>query len=149
MFVFAIWDQKDRKLIIARDRFGEKPVYFFNDEDKFLYASEMKSLWQLDAPKEVNESLLYNFLTIDYTSNPGNPKETFYKNIYKLPAASYLLYEPEKQEISIEKYWQIHPEVDHTILPEEAVRHFSDLLTNSIKKRLRSDVAQHKSEWRP
>ena len=140
MFVFGIWDKKEQKLILARDRFGEKPVYFFNDENRFLFASEMKSLWQLDVSKEVNESLLYNFLTIDYTTNPGNPKETFYKNIFKLPAASYLIYEPNKLEISIEKYWQIHPEVDDTLLPEEAVRHFSELLTTSIKKRLRSDV---------
>ena len=140
MFVFAIWDRKDQKLVIARDRFGEKPVYFFNDENRFLFASEMKSLWQLGVSKEVNQSLLYNFLTIDYTSNPGNPKETFYKNIFKLPAASWLLYEPSKKEIAIEKYWQIHPEVDDTLLPEEAIRQFTDLLTTSIKKRLRSDV---------
>ena len=140
MFAMAIWDEKAEKLFIARDRFGEKPVYYCNNAEIFAFASEIKSLWKYGIEKAVNEKLLYNFLTIDYTCNPGNPAETFYNSVYKLPAASYLVYSKSSGELLIEKYWQIYPEINPSIRPEEAVEHLSYLLSHSVKKRLRSDV---------
>lgn len=139
MFAFAIWDEKEKKLFAARDRFGEKPFFFFNDEEQFLFASETKSFWNLGVEKKVNNALLYNFLTIGYTSNPSDPKETFFENIYKLPAASFLMYALEKNEVQIEKYWQIYPE-EKNISEQEAIEKFQYLFNESIRKRLRSDV---------
>ena len=78
-FAFAIWDIKSECLFAARDRFGEKPFFFYADDAQLLFASEMKALWQAGVPKEINTSLLYNFLTIGYTANPTDPQETFYK----------------------------------------------------------------------
>ncbi|HTM92676.1 MAG TPA: asparagine synthase (glutamine-hydrolyzing) [Flavisolibacter sp.] len=140
MFAFAIWDEKEKKLFAARDRFGEKPFFFFFDEKQLAFASEMKSLWSMGVSKEVNPAMLYNFLTIGYTSNPSDPQETFFRNIYKLPAASFLVYSLTDHQLQTEKYWQVFPEVK-TINEEEAIEQFQDLFSASIKRRLRSDVS--------
>jgi asparagine synthase (glutamine-hydrolysing) len=139
MFAFAIWDEKEKKLFAARDRFGEKPFFFFYDEEQLLFASEMKALWSMGVSKEINYALLYNFLTIGYTSNPSNPQETFYQHIHKLPAASFLSYSLPDNQLQIEKYWQIFPE-EKNISEQNAIEQFRHLFSNSIKKRLRSDV---------
>src|SRR5215213_6634793 len=111
MFAFAIWDEEEKKLFAARDRFGEKPFFFYYDEEQLVFASELKSLWKMGITKEVNKAMLYNFLTIGYTGNPGDPQEIFYNNIKKLPAASFLSYAASTAFLSIEKYWNVDPAV--------------------------------------
>jgi asparagine synthase (glutamine-hydrolysing) len=100
----------------------------------------MKSLWSIGVSKEVNPAMLYNFLTIDYTSNPSDPQETFFRNIHKLPAASFLVYSLADHQLQIEKYWQVFPEVK-AISEQEAIEQFQSLFSRSIKRRLRSDVS--------
>lgn len=139
-FAFAIWDEKEQLLFAARDRFGEKPFFFFQDEERFVFASEIKALWQMNVTKEVNHRLLYNFLTIGYTSNPADPFETFYNHIYKLPAAHCLTYSFAKKEVATERYWQTYIDVDKTVSEEVAIEKFEQLFRKSIQKRLRSDV---------
>ena len=73
MFAFAIWDQHRQELFAARDRFGEKPFYFHFDQQKFLFASEMKALWAAGVPRRPNQRMLFNYLTIGYTDNPNQP----------------------------------------------------------------------------
>lgn len=141
MFAFAIWDQQAQKLFAAKDRFGEKPFFFYFDEEQLLFASEIKALHQLGVPKEVNYALLYNFLTIGYTTNPADPQETFYQHIYKLPASSFLIYDLASHTLEQERYGQIFPETDTVITEESAIEKFTYLLKESIKKRMRSDVA--------
>jgi asparagine synthase (glutamine-hydrolysing) len=141
MFAFAIWDQKEQTLFAARDRFGEKPFFFFYDDAQLLFASEIKALWGLGTAKEVNKSLLYNFLTIGYTTNPSDAGETFYNNIHKLPAAHYLTYSLAKNELRTERYWQVYIDINNTISEDHAIEKFNCLFANSIRKRLRSDVA--------
>src|SRR5207249_3913070 len=109
-------------------------------EERFVFTSEMKALWQMGIAKKVNESLLYNFLTIGYTSNPANPSETFYNSIYKLPAAHSLTYSLSKNELINERYWQIDAEVNNNITEAEAIEQLEYLLKESIHKRMRSDV---------
>jgi len=140
MFAFAIWDEKEKKLFAARDRFGEKPFFFFYNEGQLLFASEMKSLWSIGVNKEVNSAMLYNFLTIGYTSNPSGPQETFFQNIHKLPAASFFTYSFSDHQLQIEKYWQVYPEVK-AIKELDAIVQFKSLFSRSIKRRLRSDVS--------
>jgi asparagine synthase (glutamine-hydrolysing) len=141
MFAFAIWDEKEQQLFAARDRFGEKPFFYFYDGEQLAFASEIKALWSMGVEKKVNRSLLYNFLSIDYTSNPANPAETFFENIQKLPAASILTYSLQKQELSVEKYWELYPEANHTISEADAIEQFKNLFADAVNKRLRSDVA--------
>lgn len=139
-FAFAIWDQKQQTLFAARDRFGEKPFFFCQDSDRFVFASEIKALWPMGIKKEVNHRLLYNFLTIGYTANPADPFETFYEGVFKLPAAHCLTYSLAKNEATTERYWQTYVDVDNNIAENEAVERFQNLFADSIRKRLRSDV---------
>lgn len=140
MFAFAIWDEKEKKLFAARDRFGEKPFFFFYDEEQLLFASEIKSLWTLGVKKEMNKALLYNFLSIGYTSNPADPHETFFQNIHKLPAACFLTYSLETNKLEVKNYWQIYIDVK-PISEKEAIERFQYLFSVSVGKRLRSDVS--------
>ncbi len=140
MFAFVIWDEEEKTVFAARDRFGEKPFYFFYDDEQLAFGSEMKSLWSFGLEKEVNTSMLYNFLTIGYGSNPSAPEETFFKNISSLPAASYLVYNSTTHELSVENYWRLYRETPIEINEEDAVARFDELFSGSIQKRLRSDV---------
>jgi asparagine synthase (glutamine-hydrolysing) len=139
-FAFAIWDEVEQTLFAARDRFGEKPFFFYHNDQQFFFASEMKALWQMSVPKEVNRSLLYNFLTIGYTTNPGDPFETFYQEVLKLPAAHRLSFSVPKNEVVTERYWQTYINVDHNITEAQAVERFGDMFRQSIHRRMRSDV---------
>ncbi len=142
MFAFAIWDEKEKILFAARDRFGEKPFFYFFDGQKFLFASEMKALWAAGIERKPNQKMLFNFITIGYTDNPAQPVETFFENINKLPAASTLLYHAGKNELILEKYWDINPEEENKkITDDEAIEQFNHLFTSSVQRRLRSDVS--------
>jgi asparagine synthase (glutamine-hydrolysing) len=140
MFAFALWDEERSELFAARDRLGEKPFFYHYDEGLLLFASELKALWAMEVPREVNRRLLYNFLTIGYTGNPFDPAETFYQGVHKLPPASFMLYSPERQELTIEKYWQVYTEARNTVSEKEVVYEFTHLLTTSVARRLRADV---------
>ena len=140
-FAFAIWDEEEKKLFAARDRFGEKPFFFYYDEAQFVFASEIKALWQAGIEKKVNSRMMYNFLTIGYTSNPYNPQETFFENIQKLPAATFVQFSLHDHSLVIENYSQLHVAVNSDITNKEAEEKFTHLFKASIQKRLRSDVA--------
>ena len=140
MFAFVICDETEKKVFATRDRFGEKPLFFFYDREQLLFASEIKSLWTMGVSKIVNPAMLYNFLSIGYTSNPADPHETFFQNIYKLPASSFFTYSLETNALEIENYWRIYIDVK-TISDDEAIEKFNDLFSESIRKRLRSDVS--------
>jgi asparagine synthase (glutamine-hydrolysing) len=141
MFAFAIWDEKEKELFAARDRFGEKPFFYFIDNEQFIFASEMKALWAAGIERKVNLKLLFNYLTIGYVDNPNIPEETFFENISKLPAASYLKLSTFNLQLSIINYWDIQVENENKkINDSEAIEKFSSLLQRSVKRRLRSDV---------
>jgi len=141
MFAFAIWDTLKKELFAARDRFGEKPFFWYYDNNRFLFASEMKALWAAGVERTPNLKLLFNFITIGYTDNPEQPEETFFENIHKLPPASFLKFSLVYFNYSIRPYWNIDPAVqDKKITEGQAVEQFSYLLTVSVNRRLRSDV---------
>ena len=145
MFAFAIWDEKEKELFAARDRFGEKPFFYFADKEQFVFASEMKALWAAGIERKVNLKLLFNYLTIGYVDNPNIPEETFFENISKLPAASFLQLSPDNNrdnfQLSITNYWDIEIENENKkITDAEAMEQFSSLFQQSVKRRLRSDV---------
>ncbi|MGZ3888259.1 MAG: asparagine synthase (glutamine-hydrolyzing) [Flavisolibacter sp.] len=139
-YAFAIWDQEKRELFAARDRMGEKPLFFYQDGEQLVFASEMKALWEMGIPREVNRTLLYNFLSIGYTNNPSDPGEVFFQGIRKLPAASFFRYSPETGLLQQESYWQVEPVEREPVSEKEAIAQFHFLLGESTRKRLRSDV---------
>ena len=145
MFAFAIWDKKEKAFFAARDRFGEKPFFYFFDEAKkcFWFASEMKALWAAGLRRSPNLKMLFNFLTIGYVDNPNDPQETFDTHIEKLPPAHFLkIRTADRFEVTMEKYWDIDPEEEpNKISDTEAIGRFNELFTTSVKRRLRSDVS--------
>jgi asparagine synthase (glutamine-hydrolysing) len=142
MFAFAIWDNEDEVLFAARDRFGEKPFFYYRDDQKFLFASEMKALWAAGVERRPNLKMLFNFITIGYVDNPEIPAETFFEHIGKLPPAHRLTCFTSLNDLSIDRYWEIDSEdINDRIKDEEAIEQFNHLFQTSVKRRLRSDVS--------
>jgi len=137
MFGFAIWNSNKKKLFMAVDRVGIKPIYYIKIKDKFLFASEIKSLLQYEEIKrEVNEKALTKYLTFRYS--PDN--ETLFKNIKKLEPGHYLIYDAKNKTTKIKKYWDIY-NIDPKNYSESYYRKMTlKLLKDSVKKRLVSDV---------
>jgi asparagine synthase (glutamine-hydrolysing) len=141
MFAFAIWDEQEHTLFCARDRFGEKPFFFHHVPGKlFAFASEIKSLFAFGVPRRINNRMLFNYLAYDVIEDPYAKCETFFDGISKLEAAHYLLIDGQGV-VSKRRYWSI-PEIDidDGISFEDACEQFRDLFTQSVMRRLRSDV---------
>ncbi|GAB4280947.1 MAG: asparagine synthase (glutamine-hydrolyzing) [Marinilabiliales bacterium] len=140
MFAFAVWDEKNKELFCARDRFGEKPFYYYYDENSFVFASEMKALWAYGIEKKVNLNMVYYYYTYDVIENPYTKAETFFDNIYKLEAAYYIKIGQDRR-LKKRKYWEIDKaNKNDNISDKEAINKFKDLFHKSIIRRLRSDV---------
>jgi asparagine synthase (glutamine-hydrolysing) len=140
MFAFAIWDEQKQQLFAARDRFGEKPFFYYADQGVFIFASEMKALWAAGVEKVMNEGMLFNYLTLGYVQNPKDAGETFYKGIRKLPARHFLLYDVRQETMTLQSYWDI--DLDNTVAIDDrvAAEQLRELLSLSVNRRLRSDV---------
>ena len=94
MFAFGIWDNRKRRLFLARDRVGIKPLYYFIDDNKIIFASEIKALWQLPwLNKKIKQESIYDYLTFMVTPAP----KTIFENIYKLEAGSYISIDSNKK----------------------------------------------------
>ena len=140
MFAFAIWDEKERQLFAARDRFGEKPFYYYEDDRYLVFASEIKALWAAGVEKTIDEKMMLNYLTLGYVQNAADKEQTFFNNIYSLPPAHYFKYTPSSHRLVVKKYWRLDKEIRITTTAEEAIEKFNALFSASVKRRLRSDV---------
>ena len=110
-------------------------------DDVLVFASEMKALWAAGIERKPNLKMLFNYITIGYVENPNDPDETFFENISKLPSACFLKYKLAHKELVIEKYWDLDLDnIQKNISDEDAIEHFNQLFTDSVKRRLRSDV---------
>ena len=135
MWSFALWDNRKQRLFISRDRLGEKPLYYGEFDNSLLFGSEIKTIGKYGLPLKPETDMLELFLFLGYIPEPY----TFYKGINKLKAGHYLLI--KNKHVSVHKYWDL-PEVQELITDEkEVVRNFSGLLHDSIRIRMRSDVA--------
>jgi asparagine synthase (glutamine-hydrolysing) len=140
MFSFAIWDEQEQMLFAARDRFGEKPFYYFNDDGHFIFASEMKALWAVGVHKSMDDKMLLNYITIGHLQNPADKAQTFFENIRSLPAAHYFELSKTSGQMVIRRYWDINSQAKITISEKDATEKLTSLLNTSVKRRLRSDV---------
>lgn len=144
MFAFAIWDEKEQKLFAARDRFGEKPFYYFYDEanNALCFASEIKALLQLPTySKAPNGTMLLQYLATGVSSSADH-SQTFYQQIHRLPQRHYLRFSPfeESGSLDVQPYFDIDKQRISETTAEDAVRHLRSLFFNSVQRRLRSDV---------
>ena len=110
MFAFAIWDEQEQTVFSARDRFGEKPFYYFFDGEQFVFASEMKALWAGGIKKEINHSMLLNYIGLGWVKNPVDLSQTFYKNIICLSQSHYLKLSLKDGKNEITQYWDLDKE---------------------------------------
>jgi len=141
MWSLAIFDRKNNKLILARDRFGEKPLYYSVKSDGVYFSSDIRVIKLLSEKQfELNYSRLIRGVVCGYRSLYKDPKETFYKKIYQISPASYVEIE-ENLEFNIKSYWRIKKkQKELKIDDKELIDEAQNLLFNSVKIRLRSDV---------
>jgi asparagine synthase (glutamine-hydrolysing) len=138
MFAFAIWDSKRRRLFLARDRLGKKPLVYFHKDGRFIFASEIKAMLQEpDLERKVNIHSLDYYLTYQYVPSP----DSIFEGIKKLTPAHYLLYDLSR-EVKIEKYWKLDfaPIQQSRIDLHELCERVRTELEESVKLRLISDV---------
>lgn len=136
MFVFALWDENRKRLLIARDRMGKKPLYWHYSPRGLLFASEAKAI--LAAPwveRRVNPSALHHYLTLQYTPDPL----TIYQDIFQLPAAQKLVLE-DGESPSVERWWQLEFEPKWNLTEAEAAEHARELFSAAVARRLVSEV---------
>jgi asparagine synthase (glutamine-hydrolysing) len=136
MFAFALWDENRRRLFIARDRFGEKPLYWGIFDRTLLFASEPKVLLAHPSVRpDLNINALRQYLSFDYVPAPLS----IYEGINKLPAAHSLTLEDGRTEVR--SYWRLSYQT-HQPVPsvDEAAERLRDLMEDSVRMRLVSDV---------
>jgi len=135
MFAFALWDARQEKLVLARDRLGKKPLIYTRVGNGLRFCSEIFPLATLpDTSSDMDPAALLRYLTLGYIPAPF----TIYRDVRKLPAGSYLVW--QKGECRIEKYWTLRFERNDVRDREAAREQFCELLDESIRIRLRSDV---------
>jgi len=138
MWSFAIYDKKEKKLFLSRDRFAEKPLYFLRSEEGFFFASEIKFIASLLGRElSINEEHILRYLINGYKSLYKG-KETFFKDIEELPYASNMVVKKNLKP-SFQRYWKPICAPQKMAL-EEAIDGFRHHLLKSIKIRLRADV---------
>jgi len=139
MWAFAIWDEKNKKLFISRDNFGEKPLYYTQNENGFYFGSEIKFVKSLCNLKcNLNNDKIKNFLFYGYKSIYKN-KTTFYKNIYLLENATNLTVDLNLK-IKKKRYWKPKLNINKFITEKDAAEQTRALLTKSMEYRMRSNV---------
>lgn len=135
IFAFAIWSSKEKKLFVARDHFGVKPLYYTIFNDNFIFASEIKAILEFPGIEAtLDKQGICELLGIGPAHTSGI---TAFKNIYELKSASYIVY--NNDGVHINKYWRLKskPHTDSLGKTCETIRF---LLEDSIKKQLVADV---------
>lgn len=136
MFAFALWDERRQRLLLARDRMGEKPLYYTLAPEAFIFSSELKSLLTHPAVnKNLNLAALRKYLFYECVPAP----HTMIDGVWKLPPAHRLIY--EHGSVRTERYWQLNYNVEKTRLGEaDAIAEVQSRLREAVRLRLIADV---------
>ena len=134
MFAFALWDVPRRRLLLARDHVGIKPLYYWIGQDRLIFGSELKSvIAHPGVPREIDLVALDQFLTLEYIPTP----RTIFKGVYKLPPGYRLVY--QEGNVHIEQYWDI-PDKDVPNDEKIIEKMLVELIDDSVRMQLMSDV---------
>ena len=144
MFAFAIWDNLKKKLILARDKFGEKPLFYLNDNSNgLIFSSNVSSLILMmdDNERKISQESLYNYLNLSYLIGD----KTFFNQVKQLEPSSYLVFDKNTnlKKIKIHKYWKLENLVlqdKKNLEIKEATSVFEELFSKSVNKRMTGDV---------
>ena len=139
MWAFVIFDQKKKLFFFSRDRFGEKPLYYYQDQTNFVFGSEIKFINKiLKRSPEINKGKISNFLNFGYKSLHKD-NDTFYKNILSVDNGQNLIID-QNLKIIKKKYWFPKYMVNNDISYRDVLYETDKILTNSLEMRMRSDV---------
>jgi asparagine synthase (glutamine-hydrolysing) len=142
MFAFALWDQRARMLMLARDRVGKKPLFYAEVDGQWMFASELQGL--LAHPRlsrQVDATAVDDYLTYGYIPAP----KTIFQGVYKLPPAHYLTLKlradgAREPDVRIERYWRLAYEPKRKLSEREAAEGLLEALTEAVRLRLVADV---------
>jgi asparagine synthase (glutamine-hydrolysing) len=136
-FAIAIYDRRAGKLFLVRDRAGVKPLYYYHDADRFIFASEIKSILAAGVQAELDEDEVSNYFVFKYS--PQN--RTLFKNIRRLEPASVLTFSLEGKRFTISPYWTLRKnKATEELSYEDAKAELSGLIEDSTRMRLLADV---------
>ncbi len=135
IFAFSIWDENQRRLFLARDHFGVKPLYYYYNGKRFLFGSELKAiLCDPSIPREIDIDALNLCLTFRHTPSPF----TLLKGIYKLSPAHFLVV--SKNGVQENKFWDYHPEIDAHRKESSWILELRDRFEQAVARQMVSDV---------
>ena len=137
MFAFALWDKLEKKVFLARDRIGKKPLYYYHaGGDRLAFASEIKALLELPGvPRDLEPTAVVDFLKYLYVPAP----KSIFRNIYKLPAGHWMELQVG-QEPKIGQYWDVDFSRKRTGSVEDAAEELLELLRDATRCRMIADV---------
>lgn len=138
MFAFSVYDPRKRRIFLARDRVGKKPLYYSLWNNELAWASEIKGLLTLRAelPRILDKSGLKEYMDLGYI--PG--ELSIYKHIRKLPPAHSAIYDLESKDFKLHRYWSLPAPGCRVVNEDDAAEELESLLRDAVKIRLESDV---------
>lgn len=137
MFVFIIYDKRKNKLLVAKDHFGIKPLYWYCDDYKIVFGSEIKAILKHpDIVAEPDYRNLNEYLTFQFIMGEG----TMFRNVYKVPAGHYITININTGEFTRKKYWEPNFKIDKFHTEEYFITQLGEILDQTISQQLRSDV---------
>jgi asparagine synthase (glutamine-hydrolysing) len=135
MFAFALWDEKQQKLLLARDRIGQKPLFYSQDGEDFLFGSEIKAILALHhRTPELDPLAMHDYLSLRFIS----PPRTIFKHIQKLPPAHTLVY--QNGEITLRRYWHLSFREKLPLSEPEILEALRERLKDTVDSHMLSDV---------
>ena len=135
MFAFAIWDSKNQSLFLGRDHLGQKPIFFYKTDGLFAFASEIKGIFATKfVVPEIDIDGLWHYISLRFIPD----QYSLFKNIHKLPAASWLFLKGD--EVKIEKYWELDFKNKLPNNENDVIEGLNSVLLETVKMHLLSDV---------
>jgi asparagine synthase (glutamine-hydrolysing) len=135
IFAFALWDQNQRALMLARDHLGVKPLYYIRMADRLLFASEIKALLaDPECPRKVDIRSLGQLFTLRYVPSPN----TLFQGVRKLTPGHWMV--ASAAGLQIHRYWNWTPQVQSNVDELEAVETYRQLVEDAVRLQMRSDV---------
>src|SRR5262249_42084260 len=135
MFAFALYDKGREELFIARDRTGQKPLYYWQGGGRFVFASEIKAILECeDVERRTNLRAIDGYLALRYVPQP----ETLFEGIRTLPAGHWLRL--RKGELAVQRYWDVPMDSGPVRSQAEHQEEFEELFLDAVRLTLRSDV---------
>jgi asparagine synthase (glutamine-hydrolysing) len=137
MFAFALWDADNQKLLLGRDRFGKKPLFYFHDGERLIFASTLSALrCHPRVPSVLDPSAVAEYLALEYVVAP----RSILRGVNKLPPASQLTFDARSGRVHVDRYWRLRVDGSLDISENEAAERLEALLGDAVRKRLIADV---------